>query len=92
MKDLFGNDVGESKYFENADTPSKKPTIKSEFRRMHGFRKGLLCRNCKYFLEGSYHKRKYFKCMKMGLSHSEATDIRKSDAGCTLYEESEGEW
>lgn len=91
MKNLLGLDVDDNKYFENSAPLSKRPTIKSEFRRMHGFRKGLSCKDCKYFLEGNYHNRKYFKCQKMGVSHSEATDIRKSDTGCTLYEESEGE-
>jgi len=91
LKDLTGEEVDENKYFLNVDLPSKRPTIKSEFRRMHGFKNGLHCKNCNHFLEGHYRGKVFFKCQKMGLSHSVATDIRKSDIACSLYDEREGE-
>ena len=89
MINLLGVEVDDEKYFEEVKSEKSTATIKSEFRRMHGYRKGLCCKDCAHFLEGSYHNRKYFKCVKMGLSHSEATDIRKSDIACNLYDESE---
>lgn len=89
MKDLLGYEVDDSKYFEDNKPLKIKETIKSEFRRMHGYKTGCFCKDCKSFIEGHYHNRKYLKCVKMGLSHSEATDIRKSDIACNLYE-SEG--
>lgn len=91
MKNLLGLDVDDSKYFE--DIKSRKPieTIKQQFRRVHGYKKDYKCKNCSFFLEGRYRNKKYFKCRKLGLSHSEATDIRKSDVACNLYQESESE-
>ena len=90
MIDLLGKIVDEDKYFEELKTIQSRETIKSAFRKMHGFKSGSYCKNCAHFIEGHYHNRNYFKCQKMGLSHSEATDIRKSDVACSLYEESEG--
>ena len=85
MKDLFDFDVDDEKYFEELKSPKATTTIKKEFRRMHGYNSNYFCKDCKYFLEGLYRSRKYFKCEKIGLSHSEATDIRKSDVACNLY-------
>lgn len=42
------------------------------------------CGECPHLLEGEYHGRKYFKCTVYGLSHSEATDWRKSYLACGL--------
>lgn len=89
MKNLLGIDVDESKYFEIVKPVKTRETIKSEFRRMHGHKKGCYCKDCNHFLEGRWKGKKYFKCVKMGLSHSDATDIRKSDVACNLYDQSD---
>ena len=88
MKDLTGVEVDDIKYFENSDLV-KKDTIKSEFRITHGYKEGYLCKNCKSYAEYRYHNKKYKKCKLIGLSHSEATDIRKSDVACNLYDQIE---
>ncbi len=91
MKELLGVEVDENKYFEDLKSEKARATIKSEFRRMHGYKTGCFCKNCKSYLEFRYHNKRYRKCRLIGLSHSEATDIRKSDMACNLYKESEGE-
>ena len=44
------------------------------------------CENCKYFKSIVRSGVTYFKCEKMGTSYSSATDIRKNDIACILYE------
>jgi hypothetical protein len=81
--DLWGNEVE----LENVKIKSKRPTIKSKFRESHGVIKNRYCKNCKHFIQYDYGRRRYFKCEMMGISSSSATDIRKSDKACRLYEE-----
>lgn len=64
-------------------------SIKDKFRRLHGYLEGGLCRNCKYFQKFSYHDRNYYKCLLMGLSNSEATDIHLKDTACNAYKRRE---
>ncbi len=59
---------------------------KSLFRSVNGYRQGLYCKNCKYFCEYQAN-RKYFKCKQLGVTSSNATDIRKNDIACNLYED-----
>lgn len=42
------------------------------------------CSDCQFFMEGYYHDRKLFKCSVYGVTHSEATDWRKSYLACGL--------
>lgn len=64
-----------------------RETIKSHFRRMAGFDDKHQCKDCAFFLFTRCGMRNHYKCKKMGLSGSEATDIRKKDCACTLFEE-----
>ena len=83
--DLWGNEVEVKKIKEKP----KRPTIKSKFRKQHGVVEGKFCKECKHFIQYDYRNRRYFKCEMLGLSNSKATDIRKSDKACRLYEKEE---
>lgn len=58
-----------------------------EFKVMNGYsiHSQNKCRDCKHLYIMNYHDKKYFKCQLMGISHSEATDIRLS-YGCKKFE------
>ena len=83
--DVFGNEI---------EIVVEPPTIyhislKEQFRRKNGYLKGKQCKNCKYHHRFDYHYKYYHKCEKLGISNSEATDIRLKDVACNLYEEEE---
>lgn len=86
MKDLLGIEVDENKYFEDANVEKSKETIKSKFRKIHGYKNGYQCKNCAYFCTYT-QSRTWFKCSKIGLTNSSATDINKKDVACNLYKE-----
>lgn len=86
--DIFGNEIDVDIIFENEKKllHGGRITKKSAFRYINGFKKGNYCKNCIHFVETQYN-RKYFKCEKLGLTSSSATDIRKNDIACNLYQE-----
>lgn len=43
------------------------------------------CEECSHFHSGRYHDRTLFKCDVYGLTHSEASDWRKSYLACGLF-------
>jgi hypothetical protein len=53
--------------------------------RLFGEMPDKRCAECKHFISGEYHDRRLFKCELYGLTHSEATDWRKSYTACGLY-------
>jgi len=79
--DIYGNEV------EVVDTPIEHKTMKQKFREKHGFIQGKYCKDCKFHHRFDYHYKYYHKCEKLGMSNSEATDIRLKDIACKLYEE-----
>ena len=85
--DIYGNEVPleeiEPKVLEKQ---GGRITLKSHFRNCYGFRQGFYCKNCKYFKSIVRSGVTYYKCEKMGTSYSSATDIRKNDIACILYE------
>ena len=88
MKNLLGDDVSEDKYFESKNDLAKRETLKDKFRKQYGFKDGCYCKDCDFF--GSYtQQRTWYKCQMLGFSHSTATDIRKSDIACNLYQSTE---
>jgi hypothetical protein len=83
--DIFGNLV-EIEDEEEINQP-KRITLKEKFRLEYGFLPDKKCKDCKYHQKFEYHYKNYHKCEKLGISNSEATDIRLKDTACTLYEE-----
>ena len=57
---------------------------------MHSFYgrdpQGRKCFDCQHLIYGKYHDRNYYKCTVYGVSHSEATDWRKSYGACRLID------
>lgn len=79
--DLFGGETQAVKW----------PTLKG----LAGYRKatelekiaGKVCRDCKNMERHGWHTRTYTKCVLIGTSHSEATDIALSGT-CPKFEQS----
>ena len=67
-----------------------RETIKSHFRARAGFDANHVCGDCRFAMPVWCGKRKVWKCRKMGLSGSSATDIRRKDIACTLFEQEDG--
>ena len=82
--DIFGNAIPLNEIPESNNKHGGRITKKSLFRSINGYKKGFYCKNCKYFKELRYNH-KYFKCEKLGITSSTATDIRKNDIACNLY-------
>jgi hypothetical protein len=84
MKDLFGKDIpdypldqqrGESWYHSMKRTMGYRQTTAKE----------KCCKFCKQKRTFDYHNKNYHKCMLIGISHSEATDIRLRNV-CDRFE------
>ena len=82
--DIFGNEVDPVDLL-----PPPKKTIKEKFREQNGYLCGKICKDCKFHHRFDYHYKHFHKCEKLGISNSEATDIRLKDCACNLYEEDE---
>lgn len=83
--DLFGGETDVSKMDYSRKT-SRKPTIKETFRVMAGFNREHKCKDCSHLVAFKYN-RTYYKCEKMGITNSDASDIRLSDDSCNFFEE-----
>lgn len=85
MKNLFDEDVNPSDYLKA--TIDRRKYI--PLQEIYGTLDGKRCKNCKYFETHYYSRRKYFKCELMGISSSEASDIRANRTACKKYIEVE---
>lgn len=65
-------------------------SIKGEFRRIFGYYPNHTCKECAYCIKFT-ENRSYYKCEKMGVTSSAATDIRLKDYSCRLFEQRKGE-
>lgn len=73
--------------FEVAPLPPKLPNGKyKRFKAIYNYRKAEnnCCEKCRNFLGFTNGKKNFYKCNLMGLSHSAASDIRKSYV-CDLW-------
>ena len=82
---IFGGFEAVDESFLN---PKGKQSIKQRFREMYGYDAEHICKNCKYCVY-TERGRKYYKCRLMGVSASEATDIRLKDVACGMWERKE---
>jgi len=82
--DLFGSET-EVKKCSNISQYQKFKAI-NYYRKSAGVQK---CGTCRFHISGSYHDKIYHKCEKLGLSKSEATDIRVGHV-CKLYKKGGG--
>lgn len=89
--DIYGNEIPlEETETKPLDHQGGRTTLKTWFRNCHGFRQGLYCKNCKFFLIQMRKGQVYHKCIKMSTSPCRETDIRKNDIACSLYEDKRG--
>ena len=82
--DIYGNEV-EIEAEDN--THFGHLTMKDKFRLKYGFFPDRKCGDCKYHRKIGYNDKYYHKCEKIGITNSEASDIRLKDVACRLYEE-----
>lgn len=61
-------------------------TIKGKFRTIHGFNIQHHCGECIFCIKYSGTRRFFYKCKKIGVTMSTATDIRLKDSACDLFE------
>lgn len=66
-------------------------SIRDTFRREWGYDYDHLCRSCMYCRAVQAGQRRVYKCVKMGISASVATDIRLKDVACKLFVTDEGD-
>jgi len=83
MKNLFGEEVSTLE-FNNNVKKGKKHYI--PMQKLHGYKIGFKCKNCKHFLRYRNRDKSYFKCKLWYISNSEATDIRANATACNLFE------
>lgn len=72
MKDLFGNKITES---EPAPARGKYAWYKQHYHYRKSWTREN-CGTCKHGVKWEYHDKYYYKCEKMGESHSSAIDVR----------------
>lgn len=85
--DLFGGEID----YKALNEEFKKDrllsrTIKGRFRKKHGFNKEHRCKECKHHEVYIHGKRRVHKCINIGVTGSDATDIRLKDYSCDLFE------
>jgi hypothetical protein len=81
MQSLFGEEIPEK------DEKPKRRGKYQAFKEDNNYRKALLgegCRNCHFGFKTAHRTREYWKCEKMGVSHSESSDVRAFNI-CDLY-------
>lgn len=79
---IYGEEIPVDKVNSHlVDTGGRIP-IKSLFRSENGYKKGSYCKNCKSFIPGPENK-----CINIGTSKCQSTNINKNDIACNLYEE-----
>lgn len=59
-------------------------TIKQDFRWRYGYRHDYHCGDCEYCQKWLMGNHSVYKCEKMGVTHSTATDIHLKDYACRL--------
>ena len=79
--DIFGNLVP----VEHAVSRHPHETIKTRYRRMYGYDESHRCGDCVHLVK-TVANRTYYKCELIGISASEATDIRLKDVACKRWE------
>jgi hypothetical protein len=66
-------------------------TIKDKYRDVYGYDYHHSCGECKYKVKMNARQRTVYKCLKIGITSSTATDIRLKDSSCKQFEEAEDE-
>ena len=84
--DIFGNEVLTDQAYQ--DKP--KETIQSRWRKMYGVDAHHRCGECEYQEERQLGRRVHYKCILMGVSASEATDISLRNPSCKRFKEKTG--
>jgi len=90
--DLFGREIPVSEAYPTKKYGGRRETIKSCFRKMYGSDITHTCKECAHVVHFRYGNSSFNKCQKIGITHSEASDIKLKDPACSLFEpKSEGD-
>lgn len=82
--DIFGKEIDVAELQEK-EKKCIKSSIKSRFRQFHGYDKANRCKNCIHHKCIHDYGKRFHKCTKIGITNSEATDIRLKDFACNLF-------
>lgn len=86
IPDLFG-ELRPVKEFLNEEDRMRNESKYQEFKRSNHYRRAdgyNRCKFCKHHFAMHYHDKVYHKCKLLGVSNSEATDIRVRNV-CDLF-------
>lgn len=61
--------------------------IQEKFRIIYGYDENTRCKDCIHCIRVDTYNRHYYKCDLIGISSSEATDIRLKDLGCRNFKD-----
>ena len=90
MIQVQSNIFGEEIPIEEVDgLKFNRETIKGRFRRLYGYDENKRCGDCRYLCKTSTNSHTFYKCNLIGISASEATDIRLRDPACSRWESSD---
>jgi hypothetical protein len=81
-KDLFGNELKPEKLLAH----SGFKRLKQNLHYCKSNDKNKCCKKCKNLVCQESYRKRYYKCHRIGISRSEATDIRLSYV-CILFKE-----
>lgn len=88
--DIFGKEIEVEKLNEELKKQTiSRSTIKGKFRMLYGYDETNRCKDCVYHKCLHYNNKNYHKCKMIGISNSEATDIRLKDFACNLFKKRE---
>lgn len=66
-------------------------SIQGKFRAVYGFISEWRCKDCSKCVAVNVGRKRVYKCTEIGLSGSEATDIRLKNMACKLFAPKEGD-
>lgn len=87
--DIFGKMVTVEKADPPQDREQRGRPKRATMNEMYGSLENEKCGNCAYLIRYGYRSAVYFKCEKWAVTHSTATDKRKKDIACKLFERKE---
>lgn len=57
--------------------------------KAYGITDGKKCKQCEHFACYHHHDKRYYKCLKFGVTNGQGTDWRCNNTACGLFIESE---
>ena len=84
--DIFGNEILTDQAYQG----KPKETIHSRWRKMYGVDARHRCGDCQYCETHKTRKHIHYKCVLMGVSEDESTDIMLRNPSCSRFKNKTG--